>query len=96
MHVGVCRLTLHLYENNSLKGKRRVVHSLAERLRNKFAVAVAEVDTQDVWQTATVGISAVSGDLKTLNSLLDRVIEFAQENVPEADITATEVGVFDY
>ena len=37
MVVGVCRITLRLPENASLKGKRQVVKSLTTRLRNKLA-----------------------------------------------------------
>ena len=43
MHVGVARVALHLAENSSLKGKRMVVKSVAQRVRNRFNVAVAEV-----------------------------------------------------
>ena len=56
MHIGVARVALHLAENASLKGKRMVVKSVAQRVRNRFNVAVAEIDTQDVWQIATLGI----------------------------------------
>ncbi|HBD85742.1 MAG TPA: hypothetical protein DC056_17210, partial [Dehalococcoidia bacterium] len=41
MNVGVCKLTLRLPENQNLKGKRRVVKSLCERIRIKFNVAIA-------------------------------------------------------
>ena len=47
MHVGIARVALHLAGNGSLKGKRMVVKSVAQRVRNRFNVAVAEIDTQD-------------------------------------------------
>src|ERR671914_2183521 len=62
MVVGACRIELHLAENHSLKGKRQVVRSVAARLRNKFNLAVAEIEEQDVWQTAVIGLSCVSND----------------------------------
>ena len=43
MHVGVCRVSLRLPENQSLKGKRRVAQSITSRVRSKFNVAIAEV-----------------------------------------------------
>ena len=49
MFVGCLRLTLTLAENDSLKGKRAIVRRVRGRLRARFSVAVAEVDTQDVW-----------------------------------------------
>jgi uncharacterized protein len=60
MHVGVCRLTLQLADSQSLKAKRQVVRSLVERLRRRFNAAVAEVEEQDTWQTAVIGIAVVS------------------------------------
>ena len=60
MVIGTCRITLRLAENHSLKGKRSVVKPLMERLHNKFNVAVAEVDDNDRWQMATIGVACVS------------------------------------
>ena len=44
MVVGVLRLTLFLPENHSLKGKRQVLRSIKDRVRNKFNVSIAESD----------------------------------------------------
>ena len=53
--IGVLTLELRLENSHSLKEKRHVVESLKDRLRNKFNVAVAEIDYQDLWQRAAVG-----------------------------------------
>ena len=60
MHIGACVVTLHLEASGSLKDKRQVVRSLQDRLRRKFNVAVAEVEHQDLWQRAALGIVAIS------------------------------------
>ena len=60
--VGVLTLELHLDGAHSLKEKRHTVKSLKDRLRNKFNVAVAEIDYQDVWQRAVVAAVTVSSD----------------------------------
>ncbi len=60
--VGVLTLELRLEDAHSLKDKRHVVQSLKERLRNKFNVAVAEIDYQDLWQRAMVAAVTVSSD----------------------------------
>ena len=70
MHVGVCKITLRLPENGSLKGKRRVVSSLSSRLRNKFNVSVAEVEDNDAWQIATLGITCVSNSARHVDEVL--------------------------
>jgi uncharacterized protein YlxP (DUF503 family) len=46
MHIGVCKITLHLPANHSLKGKRKVIQSLSERIQHRFNVAIAEVDNK--------------------------------------------------
>lgn len=60
--IGVLTLELRLENSHSLKEKRHVVQSLKERLRNKFNVAVAEIDYQDLWQRSVVAAVTVSAD----------------------------------
>ncbi len=60
--IGVLTLELRLENSHSLKDKRHVVRSLKDRLRNKFNVAVAEIDYQDLWQRAAVAVVTVSSD----------------------------------
>src|SRR6266436_1603327 len=91
MHVGVARLTLHLPENASLKGKRTVVKSVAQRVRNRFNVAVAEVDTQDMWQVITLGIVCVSDDKRHANEMLNKVIDFVESERLDAEVGEVDV-----
>ena len=93
MHVGVARVALYLAENGSLKGKRMVVKSVAQRVRNRFNVAVAEVDTQDVWQTATLGIVAISDDPRHTNEVLSKVLAFIEVQRLDAEVGAVELEV---
>ena len=55
-------MELQLSEAHSLKDKRHTVKGLKDRLRNKFNVAVAEIDYQDLWQRALISAVTVSGD----------------------------------
>ena len=93
MTVGVCRVSLRLPENSSLKGKRQVVRSLTARLRNKFNVAVAEVDDNDRWQIATIGVTCVSNDARHAREMLDRVVTFIQHTRLDAEVLETEIDV---
>jgi uncharacterized protein YlxP (DUF503 family) len=86
MHVGVARLALHLAENSSLKGKRMVVRSVVQRVRNRFNVAVAEVDTQDAWHVATIGIVCVSDDPRHANEMLSKVVHFIEGERLDAEV----------
>jgi uncharacterized protein len=60
--IGVLTLELRLGNSHSLKDKRQVVKGLKERLRNKFNVAVAEIDYHDLWQRAAVAAVTVAPD----------------------------------
>ncbi len=93
MTVGVCRVTLRLPENGSLKGKRQVVKSLTTRVRNKFNVAVAEVGELDRWQIATIGVSCVSNDARHAEEMLKRVIGFIQHTRLDAELLESEIEV---
>lgn len=93
MHVGVARVELRLAENHSLKGKRMVVRSVVQRLRNRFNVAVAEVATQDDWQTATLGIACVSGDARHANEMLDKAVAFVEGERLDAELGAVEIEI---
>ena len=76
MLVGLLTVTIHLQGNDSLKGKRKVVKSLIERLRNRFNASVSEVAAQDNKRLALVGISVVSNDRSHLDEQLDKIVNF--------------------
>ncbi|MCH7580608.1 MAG: DUF503 domain-containing protein [Chloroflexi bacterium] len=93
MTVGVCRIVLRLPENASLKGKRRVVKSLMEKLRNKFNLAVAEVDANDSWQIAIIGLTCVSNDARHTRQMLDRAVDFIQRTRLDAELLESEIEI---
>ena len=62
MVVAVLSVELHLPYAQSLKEKRMVLRRVKDRLQ-KFNVAVAEVEHQDKWQRAGLGIVAISTDM---------------------------------
>ena len=86
MHVGIARLELLMAENGSLKDKRMVVRSVAQRVRNRFNVAVAEVDTQNVWEVATLGIVCISDDPRHSNEMLSKVLAFIESERLDAEV----------
>jgi uncharacterized protein YlxP (DUF503 family) len=90
MNVGVCRMTLQLPENQSLKGKRRVIGSLCGRARNKFNVAIAEVGDNDLWQTAVLGISCVGNDARHTDEVVSAVIDFIESTREDVEIVEVE------
>lgn len=95
MHVGVCKLTLRLPENDNLKGKRRAIHSLASRIRSKFNVAVAEVDDQESWRIITLGVTCVSNDGRHANSMISNVVKFVERSSGEIEMLDYEVEIME-
>jgi uncharacterized protein YlxP (DUF503 family) len=87
--VGLLTIELHISGARSLKEKRMVVRSLRERLK-KFNVAVAEIEFQDLWQRAALGVVAISNEQahvdQTLASVADEV-----ERLEPGLIASTEV-----
>ena len=79
MVVGVAKLSLRLPGNKSLKGKRKVIKSICERVRQRFNLAVAETDAQDLWQTAEVGLVAIGNQSGYIESKLDKAINFIED-----------------
>jgi uncharacterized protein YlxP (DUF503 family) len=76
MVVGVCRITLSLPGNDSLKGKRRVVRRIVDRTRNEYNAAVAEVGALDSHRQAELGFAVVSNEGAHANEMLDKISSF--------------------
>lgn len=76
MVVGLLTIHIHLHGIGSLKGKRGIVKSLIERLRNRFNASVAEIAAQDSKQLAIVGVAVISNEGPHLDEQLDKIINF--------------------
>ena len=92
MVVGICRLDLRISANNSLKGKRRILKRIIERVKNKFNVSIAEVGNHDLWQSSQIGFCMVGNDKRFINSALDKIIYFIEET-NTAEITKSDIEI---
>jgi uncharacterized protein YlxP (DUF503 family) len=96
MVVGVLRMELFLCSGpNSLKEKRHVIKKLKDRIKSKFDVSIAEVEEQDLWQKAVLGVAIVSGNKILVESLLHKVIS-SVEGEPAVELVNvnTEIQYF--
>ena len=93
MNVGICKVKLRLPDNLSLKGKRQVVKSLTARLKNKFNVSVAEVEDNDLWQLATIGICFVSNDKRFTNEVLSKAVELVVNSQGDFEMLDYEIEI---
>lgn len=89
MKIGCCQLRFFLHGNNSLKGKRKVVSSMKDRVRNKFNVSVAEVGDNDQWQSIRLGVAAVGPDPQYIDGLIQQVIRFL-DSLQLAELTDSQ------
>ncbi|HYQ89928.1 MAG TPA: DUF503 domain-containing protein [Candidatus Binatia bacterium] len=78
MVVGLLRMELHLPASHSLKAKRSVVNHVKERLRTRFNASVAEIDHQELWQRAALGVAVVSGEGAGLDRVLRDILEVVE------------------
>ncbi len=92
MVVGLCTITLALHGNRSLKGKRRVVKSIKERVRGAFNASVAEVSMLDTLDRAVLGVAIVGNDRAFVNSMVDKVLNRV-EGLNTAEIIETNVEI---
>ncbi len=78
MIIGVLTLDLDIPASNSLKEKRMVVNRVRDRVRAKFNVAIAEVDENEVWNRAVLGVVTVSNEQVHCNQVLDKVVDLVE------------------
>ena len=93
MIIGACEITLHLPEAHSLKEKRQIIKSVLARVRNQFEVAIAEVDENDRWQIAVLGITCVSNSTQHASEILERVRYYIEESRPDIVLSNIESEV---
>ena len=91
MVIATCEIRLQLEGIFSLKDKRRIVKSILARLPQQFNIAVAEVDCQDVWGTAVIGLVTVGTDASYLHGRLEKAVEWIETHRPDAPITEYQI-----
>lgn len=76
--IGICTLQLYIPDSRSLKSKRQVIKSLKDRIRKAFNVSIAEVDEQDLWQKAILGVACVGNEKRHVNQVLDSLVDLVE------------------
>ena len=73
MPVATLTIELRIEGAHSLKDKRQVLRSLKDKLRGTFNVSVAELEQNDLWQRATLGVVSISSSRDYLVGLMQQV-----------------------
>jgi len=87
--IGVMKVELYMNDVFSLKEKRQIIKSIIERIKAKFKISVAEVSQNDIWKNAIIGVSVVSNDKTNVESIINKVFNFI-ENDSRIDIINCE------
>jgi len=77
--VGICKLRLDLPDLQSLKEKRSVLQRIKHKGMDRFKVWLAEVEDQDLHQTAVLGFATVASDENFLRDLIHKVLSHIEE-----------------
>ena len=83
MPVAHLTLELRIEHAQSLKDRRQVVRSMKDQLRQAFNISIAEMDEAVTWQSATLGIVAISHSRQYLHGLVDEVERAARRMANE-------------
>jgi hypothetical protein len=93
MVVGTLKIILHLHDNRSLKGKRKIVKSMVGKVKHKFKVSIAEVGSNDKWQKIELGVSAVGNDRRHIDASLNNILAFL-DSLYLAEIVDSSIEIF--
>ena len=83
MPVAQLTLELRIEHARSLKDRRQVVRSMKDQLRQGFNISVAEMDEAVTWQSATLGIVAISSSRSYVHQLIEEVERSARRMANE-------------
>ncbi|HTB96025.1 MAG TPA: DUF503 domain-containing protein [Terracidiphilus sp.] len=83
MPVAHLTIELRIEHAQSLKDRRQVVRSMKDQLRQGFNISIAEMDEAVTWQTATLGVVAISHSRSYLQGLVDEVERAARRMANE-------------
>ena len=80
MIVSMIQLIIELPDIDSIKTKRRIVHSLRDRIRVRFRVSAAEVDLHDSLSFTQIGCAMVSNSKEFGESVMQKILRFCEDD----------------
>ncbi|PKO11031.1 MAG: DUF503 domain-containing protein [Chloroflexi bacterium HGW-Chloroflexi-2] len=73
----------------NLKDKRSILTSITSRISKKFNVSIAEIDFNDVWKSAKLGMAIISQNGRVFDSMIESIIEYIETTYPEIRVSIT-------
>jgi uncharacterized protein YlxP (DUF503 family) len=90
MPIAQLTLEIRIEHAQSLKDRRQVVRSLKDQLKQGYNISVAEMDEAVTWQSATIGIVAISRSRDYLHGLIEEVERSARRMINELGAELTD------
>ncbi len=94
MALGLLTVKVHLAGCASLKEKRMRLKPLLHRMHREFNISVAELDYQDVWKSALLGIAMISSDANTTQKSLYSVVTWIEQNWPDVTVEDDKIEIY--
>lgn len=92
MYAALIEVELHVPASTSLKAKRGVIKSLVVRLRQDLNCSVAEVEHQDLWQRATLGVAVAGGSETGVRKVAQQVEQIVFRE-PRVEIIRFDIDI---
>jgi uncharacterized protein YlxP (DUF503 family) len=81
MVIGLLTLEIYLPYSHSLKEKRKTLNMLRDRLKKKHNIAFAELDYQNKWQRAMIGLVTLNTQKQIIERVFQKIVQEAEENI---------------
>jgi len=93
MVIGLLSLDIHFPYSQSLKDKRKELNSLKGRIRQKYNIALAELDYQDTWQRTKIGIVTLNSQAGMVKDILTKILKDIEGHI-NGDILKADIQFF--
>jgi uncharacterized protein YlxP (DUF503 family) len=93
MVIGLLSLDIHFPYSQSLKDKRKELNSLKGRIRQKYNIALAELDYQDTWQRTKIGIVTLNSQAGMVKDILTKILKDVEGHI-NGDILKADIQFF--
>ena len=95
MFIGIARFELFIPASTSLKDKRQVLRSVIDGIRRRYNVSIAEVDFQDLWQRAAIGVTCVSESSSQCTKIMNEIDRAVTRSaIDGAEISGRSIDVY--
>jgi len=93
MVIGLLCLEIFLPYSRSLKDKRKVLNTIRDRVHGRFNAAFAELEFQDKWQRARLGIVTLNRQKGFVDQVLQKILRDVEENL-DGEVVLSEFQYF--